>query len=264
MASGNECSFPNGESSKKGMKLVFTKIKNLTCLFLFVFFLFTTKDLYQENQGLKQEVAELNAAVSQLSYTVFETDTATALTRDRLTAMEQDMERLYNLSASHENCVALSMLAGQDAVLAAQYDRTVEQQNALYSDDVAEYFHGRLYIPDAKIDVALYHTHKQAVTDRKDSANIFVWKDYSGETIADHNNQEFSKLFSVEVGMTGYIQLASGDIVNIECVEVFDGHNVGKDITDNDGVSAMGRADYMMYTCRNGWQNVRICLWETF
>ena len=243
---------------------MFTKIKILLVLFLCAAILFPVWHLYQENQGLKQDMAELNTAVSQLSDIVTENDTTTALTADRMTAMEQDMERLYNLSSSHENCVALSMLAGQDAVLAAQYDRTVEQQNELYSDDVAEYFHGRLYIPDAKIDVALYHTHKQYVTDRKDSANIFIWKDYSGETIADHNNQEFAKLFSVEVGMTGYIQLASGDIVNIECVEVFDGHNVGKDITDDNGVSAMGRTDYMMYTCKDNWRNVRICLWETF
>ena len=238
--------------------------KVLVSLFLCVAILLGIGYLYQENQCLKQDVADLTSVVSNWDSVIAENENTTTLTYERITAIEQDMERLYDLSASHENCVALSMLAGQDAVLAAQYDRTLEQQVELYSDDVAEYFHGRLYIPDVKIDVALYHSNKHYITDLEDGANIFFWKDYSGENIADHNNQEFAKLYSVEVGTTGYLKLANGEIVNIECVEIFDGHNTGQNITDEDGVSAMGRADYLMYTCKDNWRNVRICLWETF
>lgn len=33
-------------------------------------------------------------------------------------------------------------------------------------------------------------------------------------------------------------------------------------ITDENYVSVHGLADYLTYTCRNGWRNVRICLWN--
>jgi hypothetical protein len=58
------------------------------------------------------------------------------------------------------------------------------------------------------------------------------------------------------------IQLKDGSVINIECVSVFNGHNTGYGLTDESGASAMGMADYTMYTCRDGWQNVRICLWD--
>ena len=122
--------------------------------------------------------------------------------------------------------------------------------------------YGRLHIPDAGISVALYAGHDQAITDAWDSANIFVHGNYYGQTIADHSNQEFANLYSVSIGTTGYIQLSDGSIINIQCVDVFDGNNIGKLIVDEDGVSAHGRTDYMMYTCRDSWQNVRIWLWS--
>lgn len=124
--------------------------------------------------------------------------------------------------------------------------------------------YGRLYIPDVGISVALYDTHDQAVTDAWDSANIFTHGNYYGQTIADHNNQEFANLYSVSIGTTGYIQLADGSVINIQCVDIFDGNNIGKLIVDESGVSAHGRTDYMMYTCRDNWQNVRIWLWNKY
>lgn len=132
-----------------------------------------------------------------------------------------------------------------------------------YADD-SDYsgFCGRLHIPAAGIDVALYRGYNQTITDRKDSANLFVWNGCPGEVIADHSNQDFCNLFSVGVGTTGYIQNADGSVINIVCVAVLNGHNTGSDLTDEDGVSVMGMAAYTMYTCRNGWQNVRICLWD--
>lgn len=139
----------------------------------------------------------------------------------------------------------------------------VKQSSDKYADD-GSYpgFYGRLYIPDAGIDVALYRGYAQSITDRKDSANIFSLYNYSGEVIADHNNQDFSKLFNVSVGMTGYIQTADGVIINIVCVAVFNGHNTGDTLTNDDGENVIGQAAYTMYTCRNGWQNVIICLWD--
>lgn len=149
------------------------------------------------------------------------------------------------------------------SILANAYDRTEEEQAALYADD-AKYanFYGRFYVPDAKIDVALYYGLSQAAADRQDSAAIFKWQNYYGELIADHNTQEFSKLFAVEVGTEAYIKLKSGDIIPIVCIDVFNGHNTGDLITDENYLSVHGKADYLTYTCRNGWQNIRICLWN--
>lgn len=172
---------------------------------------------------------------------------------------------LYEMNKSHANCVAMAVLMNSDSVLTDAYNRTEEEQLKLYGDDkIFADFYGRLYIPDAKIDVALYSGNSQAICDRQDSANIYSLGMIEGKTIADHNNQEFSKLFSVNVGTRGYIQLENGDIINIECTDVFNGHNTGNDLTDDEGNSVIGASDYLMYTCRNGWRNIRICLWEKY
>lgn len=182
----------------------------------------------------------------------------------RYDSLRNDFDTFYEANQIHENCVAMAVLINSESVLADEYGRTEEEQDFLYGNDryFAQYY-GRLYVPDAKIDVALYYSISQYVCDRQDSANIFIYGLYDGEYIADHNNQEFRKLFSVEVGMQGYIQLANGDIINIECIDVLNGHHTGRAIVDENGNSALD-GDYLMYTCRNGWQNIRICLWDRY
>lgn len=143
-----------------------------------------------------------------------------------------------------------------------QVKSPVKSKSKDVDDDNYSGFVGRLHIPDACIDVAMYRGSSQSITDRKDSANIFRWKDYHGEVIADHSNQDFSKLLDVEVGFDGYIELKDGSTINIECIATFDGHNTSDILTDEDGNDVMGQSDYVMYTCVNGWKNVRICLWN--
>lgn len=169
------------------------------------------------------------------------------------------IEQIYPLE-TYPSTITLSDF---ESILADEYDRTEEEQVTLYADD-AKYanFYGRFYVPDAKIDVALYYGLNQSACDRQDSAAIFKWQNYYGELIADHNTQEFSKLFVVEVGTEAYIKLKSGDIIPIVCVDVFNGHNTGDLITDENYLSVHGKADYLTYTCRSGWQNIRICLWD--
>lgn len=122
-------------------------------------------------------------------------------------------------------------------------------------------YYGRLCIPDANIDVGLYYGADQAITDRQDSANIFTTRVFDGLYIADHKNQEFSKLPRVKVGMRGYLKLADGAVFNIICTEVLTGHNTGKRITDENGNFNFD-ADFLMYTCRDNSKNVLICLWK--
>lgn len=134
--------------------------------------------------------------------------------------------------------------------------------NPTTNGDIQYLYHGRLYIQSAGINVALYNGNQQYITDRIDSANIYSYTDPFKYTIADHNNQSFSKLTNVKIGTKGYIVLKNGNVVNIKCVDVFNGHNRVYSIVDENGVSATDKADYMMYTCRNGWENVCIYLWE--
>ena len=146
-----------------------------------------------------------------------------------------------------------------------QPEEKVQKVNGLYKDDYNyANFYGRLYIPSVEIDVALYYGISQSVADRADSAAIFTYGSYTGEIIADHSNQDFSKLFDVFVGTTGYIKLKNSDVITIKCVEVINGHNTGTELTDEDYNVVMGKYDYLMYTCRNGWKNIRICQWNCY
>lgn len=60
--------------------------------------------------------------------------------------------------------------------------------------------------------------------------------------------------------MRGYIQFADGK-TNIECVDIFYGHNTGENIIDEEGNKNFD-ADYLMYTCHNSQKNILICLWK--
>lgn len=130
--------------------------------------------------------------------------------------------------------------------------------------DIYDSIHyGVLSVPDAGLRVNLYDDCGQATADRPDSAAIFSFGQYQGKMIADHCNQEFRNLFNVRVGTTGTIQLDNGNAIRIKCVRVIDGYNTEFDIVDENHRSVLNTdTDYLMYTCRNGWQEIRICLWE--
>lgn len=134
-------------------------------------------------------------------------------------------------------------------------------QTSYQDDHHYSNYSGRLYIPDAGIDVALYYGIEQEICDREDSANLFTMHVYDGYYIADHSNQEFSKLFNVRPGMRGYIQLTDGGRIDLVCTNVIDGHNTGKVIEDENGVTNLD-ADYVMYTCKDNWHNIILCLWD--
>lgn len=133
-----------------------------------------------------------------------------------------------------------------------------------YTDDTAyPRFVGRLYIPDVGIDVALYRSNKQAVVDRKDSAAYFDLATHPYHMIvADHWNQGFATLEDVEEGMEAYITDKDGVTTYYKCVEVLDGHNTGHIITDSRYREVVSRSDLLLYTCLDGWKNVRVCLFD--
>lgn len=94
-----------------------------------------------------------------------------------------------------------------------------------YADDY-DYadFCGRLYIPAAGIDVALYNNTWQETCNRSDSAAIFPHRPEDGGSniVADN---ELETLTSVSVGSTAYVITPSGQQINYVCVDAFDGHN---------------------------------------
>lgn len=220
---------------------------------------FITTSFVSLHQSLEKQEQHINELSYKLEEQISETERLSTLTKN----WQLEIDNLYEMNKSHANCVAMAVLMNEDSVLADAYNRTEEEQVDLYSNDNAFVnFYGRLYVPNAMIDVALYKGNSQAICDRQDSANIFALGLDEGKTIADHSNQEFRKLFDVTIGTDGYIELKNGDIINIVCINVFNGHNNGVYITDEEGNNVMDVADYMMYTCRNGWRNVRICLWD--
>ena len=233
--------------------------KKVIAVFLcFVFMVTSFGLLYHSISKIELHMDELSCKLESQAYEIEKLNKETE-------HWQLEINNLYEMNKSHANCVAMAVLMNEDSVLADAYDRTEDEQLKLYgNDNVFVNFYGRLYVPDAKIDVALYVGWAQGICDRQDSANIFSFGTDEGKTIADHSTQEFRKLFSVEVGTQGYIELKNGDIINIVCTDIFNGHNNGHIITDEDGNNVMDVADYMMYTCRNGWRNVRICLWEKY
>ena len=128
------------------------------------------------------------------------------------------------------------------------------------SNNINDDYIGRLKINDANISVALYCNNKQSTTDALDSANY--WKNGSGYIIADHNNQEFRTLSNVKVGTVAIIEFKDGTIKEYECVKTLNGHNTGNDLTDENYNSLYSKADILMYTCRDCWQNVTIRLFD--
>lgn len=120
---------------------------------------------------------------------------------------------------------------------------------------------GRLLIPSVGIDVGLYYVdwyNGQGVADRRDSAGWYHrYLSKTSEVIADHSTQEFGRLPEVQAGDRAYL-LTGKEIIVLTCTLVMDGHNTGERLTDADGRTVYDYADYLCYTCLNGWRNVRI------
>lgn len=137
-------------------------------------------------------------------------------------------------------------------------------QSPNYDDDrTYSNFVGRLYIDDQDVDVALYLSNDQEVVDREDAAAYFDLSYARGHMIiADHNNHAFGSLDVTKIGTYARIVKEDGEIEFYVCTAIFKGRNTGKGITDIHGNNVADKADLMMYTCYNGWQNVWVVLWE--
>lgn len=184
--------------------------------------------------------------------------------QDKITILENDAERLEDRikNLEDENKRLRELVENIDASLSediVELQPITTDENEVAGDGA---YYGRLYIPSVDIDVGLYHSKKQKVTDDIDSANIFEQGDYFGQVIADHRKQEFLNLPRISVGKRAYIKNENEHIINLICIATFTGKNVRSDIIDNHGTSIMGRANYAMYTCLDTHGSVFISLWS--
>lgn len=184
--------------------------------------------------------------------------------QDKITILENDAERLEDRikNLEDENNQLRELVENIDVSLSediVELQPITTDENDVVGDEA---YYGRLYIPSVDIDVGLYHSKKQKVTDDVDSANIFEQGDYFGQVIADHREQEFLNLPRISVGERAYIKNENEHIINLICIATCKGENVRSDIIDKHGTSIMGRADYTMYTCLDTNGNVFISLWS--
>ena len=121
---------------------------------------------------------------------------------------------------------------------------------------------GRLTIPDVKIDVALFGSNAQEVVDAKDSAAYF--KSGDSYIIGDHWYSGFERIRDCKKGTSAFVDTGE-KVTEYVCIDVILGHNTGKLLTDMNYNSVMYGVNpngITLYTCVNGWQNIRIAFFE--
>lgn len=150
-------------------------------------------------------------------------------------------------------------------------DKKVAEENKerLYADD-REYanFSGRLYIPSAGIDVALYRGLEHSIVERADSAAIHS-KSLSSTSstkscvlIEDLNSQTFANLENVKVGAAGSVKNADGKVVKIRCVASYKGLGDKNELTDLNNQSVLFNSAYYIFTGSSEEGYVYITQWD--
>lgn len=130
---------------------------------------------------------------------------------------------------------------------------------------------GRLYIPDANVNVALFYAEGlsikevQLIVDAEDSA---AWQQHA-ETVAigDHGDQEFIDLNEVIPNETlCYIQNGAEVTIYI-CSDFGVGQNVKKDLLDKNGNSMTHKTDisFLTYCCADETgKNIYYAYWVPY
>lgn len=216
-----------------------TKNSHINRAMLLFFILFLASSIY------------VVSLLDNIQYKIDNTDENFELVYNELENHRNDISNIYNMIDSLEE--TSEVVKGEE--YHDFYDYNIHK-------DMRDLYYGRLYISKFDISVGLYRGNDQFITDREDSANIIDKFNGSEILIADHSNQEFSKLFAVKVGTKGYINTRYLERIHVECVNTFNGYNTGTGIVDGDGKPIIGRADYLMYTCRNDSGGVFITLWN--
>lgn len=116
---------------------------------------------------------------------------------------------------------------------------------------------GNFQIESVGINVKCYDSHEQYIVDKKNSAAYFYG--FGHYIIADHKNQGFDAIKSCSIGTTATLTTENG-IQTFVCIDKIKGHNTGKYLTDETGVSISEYHEgaLVCYTCNENWQNITI------
>lgn len=141
---------------------------------------------------------------------------------------------------------------------ASQQEETKKQEK---SSKVNAPYVGTFSIPGLGLNVKCYSSWEQSVVDAKNSAAYFIG--YGHEVIADHKNQGFDKIKKCSVGTTAVFE-TNGKQLEYVCVDKINGHNTGKDLTDNNykSIDEYYPGALVCYTCNENWKNITIVFFE--
>lgn len=107
---------------------------------------------------------------------------------------------------------------------------------------------GRWVIPSVGVNVACFAADADAqdITDTRDSA-AFI-KKHNITLLADHNYQGFNVIKKCEIGTVAYMDTGMGK-KKFVCTQIFEGYNVGTELTDLEGTVVEFESGYTNYTC---------------
>lgn len=232
---------------------------------------------YQAVQRSQEKVEAVSAATSQA---VFAARSDSADWQPTLSANSLDVQitarkatgaelALFDTAAVNPGNVVSQMDAQARKIRAEKEEEKKKEEQATqqepaarnYADDW-DYpgFAGRLYIPGAGVDVALYQSTSTEVSERTDSACVFPGRPEDGGSnfVADN---EVSGIVGIGVGTSAYVVTPSGNTINYVCTEVTDGTNsvAGFDsIQREDGSFVWQSAELIVYTPLQDSYHVRI------
>lgn len=160
--------------------------------------------------------------------------------------------------------ILISIILGFQVTTTYANETSIQSENAstmyhLLSED--DNFSGYFCIPDVGINVPIYYINydvwtsptiaAQNYTDLENAATLLEgWTNYL--IVADHIDQSFQNLPSVEVGSTAFIQWYDNTILEFVCVETGVGLNDGYELYDQNGSSYYDwDCDLVTYTCNH-------------
>ena len=164
--------------------------------------------------------------------------------------------------------LTVNALSAKNAVLPTTSEVSAEYTAATAKEIKSRKSYGRVYIPGADIDVALFNVKDlsklQSYVDAEDSAAMFKWND-GNTVVADHSNQGFGGLRSYNAEGYCYIVTSKG-IEVYRCVEkIANGWNLGTTLAfeDKTAIGTKYNDNLVIYTCNNkSGTRVTITVWE--
>lgn len=179
-----------------------------------------------------------------------------------------------NIEVSEEQLLSTALVTKEKQNLSQEMLAINKEEAIDTSDDITKRNDplgtmGRLYIPDASLNVGLYYANldlddnynAQTIVDNQDSAAYFIMGNKS--VIADHNYQGFNRLINLNVGAQAYIRTGDSTVINYQLNNRLIGKNTTLDLVDSVGNSIQTmNGSLIIYTCYTSNEDVIITVWN--